>query len=81
MGGLVKLELANTKVTSAGFAHLKGLTLLRELNVADTAVGDEGLTHLRGCKQLRRITAPFSKVTRAGANSLKKELPGVQILR
>jgi len=68
-------------VTSAGLKHLAGLTSLRELSLNDTAVGDEGLKHLGGCKSLRKVSAQFSKVTRAGADALKKELPGVQIMR
>jgi hypothetical protein len=50
--GLERLNLAGTRVTDAGLAHLRGCEALRELNLAFTATGDGALRALAGLPRL-----------------------------
>lgn len=67
---LRRLELSGTAVTSAGLAHLRGLTDLEVLNVCLTAVDDRGLEHLAGLTTMRRMVVCSSKVTGSGFRHL-----------
>jgi sugar lactone lactonase YvrE len=68
---LRRLELSGTAVTSAGLAHLKGLTGLEWLNVCLTAVDDRGLEHLAGLTRMRRMVVCSSKITGSGFDHLQ----------
>jgi hypothetical protein len=58
---------------------LGALTELRWLVLMDTGVTDQGLKHIRHLKKLERLDLEGSKVTKQGAEELKKALPDVRI--
>jgi hypothetical protein len=60
---IVSLNLKDTKITSAGLVHLKGLTKLRQLHLEKTAVGDVGMVHLKGLANLEYLNLYATKVT------------------
>lgn len=76
------LDLGKTKITDAGLAHLKGLTDLISLNLGfNEKITDAGLEHLKGLTKLHSLFVQFTKVTKVGANDLKKTLPTLDIFR
>lgn len=78
--GLTRLHLENTKVTDKGLAQIKGLTNLEYLNLYGNAgVTDAGLANLEGMKKLKNLYLWQTKVTKAGAEKLKKALPKCDI--
>jgi hypothetical protein len=78
--GLTRLHLENTKVTDKGLAQLKGLTNLEYLNLyGDAGVTDAGLANLEGMKKLKNLYLWQTKVTKGGAEKLKKALPQCDI--
>jgi hypothetical protein len=63
-------------------AHLKGLTGLRELDLYNMKkITDAGLVHLKGLTGLRELVLYGTKITDAGAASLRKALPGTRIMK
>jgi hypothetical protein len=60
---VVTLHLDNTKITSAGLAHLKGLTKLRRLHLERTEVGDEGIQNLQGLTELEYLNLYATNIT------------------
>ena len=65
------LFLANSKITDAGLAHLKGLENLKSLNLVWTKITDEGLVHLKGLTNLEKLYLSVTKITDAGLIHLK----------
>lgn len=47
MKELQELSLADTAITDAGLAHLRGLAQIRELDLSHTRVTEAGLAKLR----------------------------------
>jgi Leucine-rich repeat (LRR) protein len=82
LSGLVQLELldlSDSPITDVDLAHLAPLSSLRQLELARTAVSDRGLVHLERLSQLEQIDLSYTNVTPAGAERLRKALPGAQI--
>lgn len=67
---LASLGLRSTKVTDAGLANFKGLTILGELYLDNTQVTDAGLTQLKGLTGLAVLTLQNTQVTDAGLTQL-----------
>jgi hypothetical protein len=70
-GFVIKVNLANTAVTDAGLAHLKGLTNLQSLFLWGANVTDAGLEHLKGLTNLQSLNLSHTKITDAGLEHLK----------
>jgi hypothetical protein len=67
-----------------GLAHvqpyLAGLPRLRRLRIASLAmISDAGLRHLEGLTQLETLELYGDRITAAGVERLRKQLPNVQI--
>lgn len=77
----IKLSLAKTKVTDEGMKHLKGLHRLERLNLAETQITDCGISELLGMSTLVWINLTESKVSKAGPEKLRREVPGIEIVR
>ena len=77
--GLQWLDLEVSNITDAGLVHLKGLTGLQRLTLSST-ITDAGLVHLKGLTALRELNLRGTKITDAGAASLRKALPKARIL-
>ena len=60
------LYLANSAVTDAGLAELKGLTGLEMLWLEKTAVTDKGMVHVAALRGLKRLMLIGTKVTDKG---------------
>ena len=73
------LFLANSKITDAGLAHLKGLVTMKELDLDGCEITDAGLVHLKGLSNLKKVILSVTKITDAGVKSLQKSLPGCKI--
>jgi hypothetical protein len=67
---LDNLELANTAVTGAGLAHLKGLTKMRVLGLRNTKVDDAGLAHVAGMTKMWSLVLDGTRVTDRGLGHL-----------
>jgi hypothetical protein len=80
-GEVVGVNLAGTKITDTGLAHLKGLTELHEFDLSGTKVTDTGLVHLKGLANLERLYLNETKTTDAGVADLQKALPDCQIFK
>jgi hypothetical protein len=63
---IVSLDLARTKITDAGLAHVAKMTKLKELRLDNTGITDAGLARLKGLAQLEYLNVYGSKVTDAG---------------
>jgi internalin A len=75
-----KVTDADLKVL-AGLKHLDKMQNLMQLHLYQTNVSDEGLKELAGLKSLWVLSVGKTKVTQAGAEKLKKELPSISISR
>ena len=60
----------------ARLRHVKNLMLL---DVSDTQVSDAGILKLATLENLQTLFVRGSRVTAAGAEALKKDLPGVRV--
>ncbi|MEX2233086.1 MAG: c-type cytochrome domain-containing protein [Cyclobacteriaceae bacterium] len=76
---LTRLSLEKTKVTDEGLKHLEGLSYLEYLNLYGTNISDKGIQQLAGLKNLRKLYVWQTKVTIAGADSLRRALPALEI--
>lgn len=76
---LSKLHLEKTAVTDDGLANLSDLERLEYLNLYGTAVSDNGLEHLKNLKNLSALYLWQSNATRAGADKLIAEIPGLEV--
>jgi uncharacterized protein (TIGR02996 family) len=82
LAGLTRLRALNlnhTQITGAGLRHLSSLRGLRQLDLIGTDVGDDDLVHLEGLTGLEHLGLFGTRVTKAGANRLKKKLPKVRV--
>jgi len=70
-----RVGLADTQVSDAGLAHLKGLTALEVLHLFGTQVSDAGLEHLKGLTALKQLTLHGTQVSDAGIEELEAALP------
>jgi tetratricopeptide (TPR) repeat protein len=68
--GLEQLRLSQD-VSDAGLAHLKSLTLLRDLELMNTKITDAGLVHLTGLKGLEKLNLASTRVGDNGLAALK----------
>jgi hypothetical protein len=67
----VSLWGKGTQITDADLEHLKGLTMLQELQLWGTQITDAGLEHLKGLAQLKKLDLQNTEVTDAGLVHLK----------
>ena len=63
LGKVVELNLRDTKITSAGLVHLKGLAKLTRLHLERTNVGDEGIANLTKLTTLEYLNLYGTKIT------------------
>ena len=63
LGNVVELNLRDTKITSAGLVHLKGLAKLKRLHLERTNVGDEGIANLTKLTTLEYLNLYGTKIT------------------
>lgn len=80
LGGLdqlIQLDLSGTGVKDADLEFLGGCPELLELHLDDTSLSDEAVGHIAACKKLRFLSLTRTKLTKRGADRLKKELPDV----
>ena len=63
LGNVVELNLRDTKITSAGLVHLKGLAKLTRLHLERTNVGDEGILNLTKLTTLEYLNLYGTKIT------------------
>ena len=63
LGNVVELNLRDTKITSAGLGHLKGLAKLTRLHLERTNVGDEGIANLTKLTTLEYLNLYGTKIT------------------
>jgi len=63
LGNVVELNLRDTKITSAGLVHLKGLAKLTRLHLERTNVGDEGIANLTKLTTLEYLNLYGTKIT------------------
>lgn len=68
---LVWLNLAGSKITDAGLAHIAKLPKLTKLHLENTAVSDEGLKHLANLEHLEYLNLYNTKVSDAGLSHLE----------
>jgi hypothetical protein len=54
-GRTVPAKVAQTAITDAGLAHLKGCTELKQLDLDETEVTSAGLKHLKGLLKLAKL--------------------------
>lgn len=64
------IDLARTKVTDKGLAHLSGMKSLSRLHLENTPVTDAGLDHLKGLSNLEYLNLYGTQVTDAGIMKL-----------
>lgn len=73
LSGLERLSLMNCDISSAGLAHLAGLTNLEALNLgANPMVGSEGLKHLVSLVRLKTLYLFDTGVTDGGMEFVTK---------
>ncbi len=60
--------------------NVKEWGYLDELDLSDTLVTDQGLAELGNCRYLKKLNLQGTKVTAAGAESLRALLPECSIL-
>jgi Leucine-rich repeat (LRR) protein len=77
-GGLISLDLRQTKITDAGLESLIGLKKLQTLNLYGTEITDAGLKHLAKIKSLKNVYLWQSKATKAGVKQLIAAVPGLK---
>ena len=63
LGNVVELNLRDTKITSAGLMHIKGLSKLTRLHLERTNVGDEGIANLAGLVRLEYLNLYGTKIS------------------
>ena len=63
LGNVVELNLRDTKITSAGLVHLKGLAKLKRLHLERTNVSDEGVANLTKLTTLEYLNLYGTKIT------------------
>jgi Leucine-rich repeat (LRR) protein len=72
------LDLAGSKVTDAGLAHLAGFAYeegyapLQSINLSNTEITDAGLKHLKRLTKLHNLNLDNTQITNAGVVRLKR---------
>ena len=66
------LDLAGTAISAKGLAALSRQPKLRTLNLAGTATDDSAALGLAGIKSLRRVNLANAKLSKDGANELRR---------
>lgn len=79
MPQLVRLDLRETQVTSAGLAHLIGHEQMRELVVSRTQLDDSVIDTLRQLPALTQLWVWDSGISAEGLVALREALPAVRI--
>jgi Leucine-rich repeat (LRR) protein len=80
MNDLKTLLLSNSRVTSRGLVHLRGMQALQKLSLHRTGIDDSGLPYLEPLANLVELDLSYSQVTDAGLAALP-ELPKLQVLK
>jgi serine/threonine protein kinase len=76
---LARLYLQDTAVGDAALPHLLPLKSLLTLDLSGTAVTDSGLATLAALRQLEELRLEGTQTTKAGVESLQRELPACLI--
>jgi hypothetical protein len=74
------LQLQELPITDSGLEAISSLSELVFLNLRRTKATDAGLTHLKGMKHLREVVLDPTRMTKAGAEDLRRALPGARIV-
>jgi Leucine-rich repeat (LRR) protein len=78
---LEELNLSEGLISDDGLRHLAKSPKLKRLGIGDCrAIGDDGIKHLGGLRSLERLDIRNTRVTREGADALRKMLPNCQIV-
>jgi len=72
---LKSLNLLGAQVTDESAVVLAGFTALEELNLYRAPLSNAGLKKLEALKRLRSLDVRYTRVTRAGVDSLQKAVP------
>lgn len=72
VGGLSKLLLDRSDVSSTGIKHLKACKALRNLNLDSTTITDDDLVQLRDLKSLDSLWLADTKITDVGIGHLTR---------
>lgn len=80
LGRIKQLELCGFTVGDKSARELAGLPI-ETLNLGHTNLGDEGLAALQSCAGLRWLDVEHTRVTDAGIERFRRELPGCNIER
>lgn len=80
MKNLRKLDLSQNKIGDPALDAVATLEGLEWLNLYGTEVTDAGLMKLKGLGSLEKLFLWQSKATPEGAEELKKELPGLEVV-
>src|SRR5262245_23920923 len=78
--GVKKLNLMGTAVTDAAIPTIRGMRQLEEVNLYRTKVGNTGLAQFEKLSNLAEIDVRYSRVTRAGVDSIRAALPSARVL-
>ena len=81
LDNLAELSLSHCNITDAGLKQLKSLPKLRYLHLSHTQITDEGLVHLHALEYLNHVTIGWGDVTPAGADALRRAMPGTTVRR
>jgi hypothetical protein len=85
-GSVIEVHFRGVALTDSDLGNLKAhlevwKATLKTLDLAHTKITDTGLLHLRGLIALKTLEVAGTGVTAAGAKSLEKVLPGLQVKR
>jgi len=75
------LHLEKTGIDDQKLKQIKNLKALTYLNLTGTKVSDRGLSALGGLKNLQNLYLWKTRVTAQGAETLKKAIPGLMVVR
>lgn len=76
---LTRLNLSNTAISNEGLKNLASLQFLDYLNLTATPIGDEGMVFLEKMPALRSLFVWGSRITPAGLERVRAQLPALQI--
>jgi hypothetical protein len=76
---LNSLSMRYTGISDLTLSRLAKLPSLKQLHLTGTKVTDRGLTYLCNVNSLEQVYVRWTPVTPAGADALKKAIPGCEI--
>lgn len=74
---LVTLDLSETGIEDEDLKVLRDMPNLKYLHLDHTKITNRGVGHIAACRKLEIMSLVGTKVTKAGADQLRKELPNL----